>query len=189
MVLEKGQGLRLEVEPGPDSELLHLPGCRGSDAVKLPDRQALDECRAHFGGDDEEPVRLAVIRGELRKELVIGDARRGRQLRFGADPCPDLFRNPGRRDDPFEVLGDVEIRFVERQRLDDRRVFRQDLPDLERDLFVDVEPRLYEDQIWAFSFGDDRRHRRVHAELARLVACGRHDAARLRPPDRDRLPA
>jgi hypothetical protein len=47
--------------------------------VKLPDRQALDECRAHFGGDDEEPVRLAVIRGELRKELVIGDASRGRE--------------------------------------------------------------------------------------------------------------
>jgi len=59
-LLQEGQGLRPEVEPGLDPELPHLGGCRRPDAVKLPDRQGLDEFRPHFGSDNEEPVRLAM---------------------------------------------------------------------------------------------------------------------------------
>jgi hypothetical protein len=33
--------------------------------MKLADRQAPDEFRPHFRSDDEEAVRLAVIRGKL----------------------------------------------------------------------------------------------------------------------------
>ena len=61
--------------------------------MKLPDRQRLDECRPHFRSDDEEPVRLAVIRGEFGEELVVGDAGRSGELGFGADPCADFFRD------------------------------------------------------------------------------------------------
>ena len=188
MLMKKGQGAGPEVEPGFDPEPLHLLGCRRSDAVKLPDRQGFDEYRSHSGSDYEEPVRLAVIRGKLGEELVVGDAGRGRELGFGADPCPDFFRDLCRRDDALEVFGDIKIRLVERQWLDDRRVFGEDLPDLERDRLVDVEPRLYENQIRAFSLSRERRHRGAHAELARFVARGRDDAAFPRSADRDRLP-
>src|SRR5262249_9792808 len=43
MLLQVLQSLGFEVEPGLDSESIHLRGCRWPDAVKLPDRQGLDE--------------------------------------------------------------------------------------------------------------------------------------------------
>jgi hypothetical protein len=73
--------------------------------------------------------------------------------------------------------GHVEISFVERQWLDDRRVFGEDLTDLLRDGLVDVEPRLDEDQIRALPLRRHRRHGRAYAELACFVAGGGHDAA------------
>src|SRR5205823_1070469 len=99
------------------------------------------------------------------EELVIGDAGRSRELCFGADPCPDFFGDLCSRGDALEVFGDIEICLVERQGLDDWCVFGEDLPDLERDRFVGVESRLYEDQVRAFSLGYERRHRGMHAEL------------------------
>ena len=99
MLLQEGLGLRPQVEPGFDAQLGHLLGCRRSDAVKLPHRQGFDEFRPHFGSDDEEPVRLAVIRGEFGEEFVIGDAGRSCEFGFGANPRPDFFRDLCRRND------------------------------------------------------------------------------------------
>ena len=113
MLLQESQGLRPEVEPGLDPEAPHLGGGRRPDAVKLPDRQGLDKFRPHFGSDDEEPVRLAVIRSKLREELVVGDASRSCELGFGSDPCPDFFRDLCCRADALGVFGDVEIRLIE----------------------------------------------------------------------------
>ena len=48
MLLQEGQGLRPEVEPGLDPKSLHFGSRRRPDAVKLPDRQALDERWARF---------------------------------------------------------------------------------------------------------------------------------------------
>src|ERR1700758_5078806 len=92
------------------------------------DRQSLYKCLPHFRSDNEEPVRLAVIGGKLGEEFVVGDAGRSRKLGFGADLCPDFFRNLGRRDDAFEVYGNVEIRFVERQWLEYSGVFGKEVP-------------------------------------------------------------
>src|SRR5207249_9178729 len=61
MLLKESQLLPFEVEPRPDPQRLHLPGRRGPDAVKLPDRQRLDEPWSHFRRDDEEPVRFVVV--------------------------------------------------------------------------------------------------------------------------------
>jgi hypothetical protein len=125
MLLQELQGLALEIEPGLDAETRHLPRGGRPDAVKLPDRQGLDERRAHFGGDDEQPVRLAVVGSELGKEFVVGDSGRRREPCFGADLSPDFFRQLRRQGDALEVFRDVEIGLVERQRLDDRRIFRE----------------------------------------------------------------
>jgi hypothetical protein len=86
-------------------------------------------------------------------------------------------------------LGYIEIRLVERQWLDYRRVFGEDLPNFQRDRLVGVKPRLDKDQVGASPLGGDRRHRGMHAELPRFVACGRDDAAFARSADRDRLAA
>jgi hypothetical protein len=67
-----------------------------------------------------------VIGGKFGEEFIVGDACRSREFGFGTNPCPDFFRDLCRRDDALEVFGDVEIRLVERQRLDDRRVFGED---------------------------------------------------------------
>jgi hypothetical protein len=82
-----------------------------------------------------------------------------------------------RRHDPFQIFGDVEISLVEREWLDDRRVRGENRADLERHRLVDIEARLHEDQTRTFALCGDRRHGGVHAEFARLIACGRDDAA------------
>src|SRR5271165_3652031 len=97
-------------------------------------------------------------------------------------------RDRCRRDDALEVFGDVEIRLVERQWLDDWCIFGEDIPDLQRDRLVGVEPRFNEYQIGAFALGGDRRHRGMRADRPRFVACGRDDTAFARSADRDRLP-
>src|SRR6266851_7831696 len=63
------------------------------------------------------------------------------------------------------------------------------ITDLERDRLVGVKSRLYENQIWAFPLGGERRHRRTHAELACFVAGGGDDTAGPRSADCDRLAA
>src|SRR5215472_13901082 len=92
MLLQELQSVALEIEPGFDAETRHLPRGGGPDAVKLPDRQGLNERRAHFGCDDKQPVRLAVVGSELGEELVIGDSGRRREPGFGADFSRDLRR-------------------------------------------------------------------------------------------------
>src|SRR5579875_2939854 len=189
MPLQESQGLRLEVKPGLDPEPLHLGGGGGPYAGELPDRQGLDESRPHPGGDDEQPVRLAVIRGELGEKLVVGDAGRGRQAGFGADPGPDLFGDFGRRGDALEVFCNVEIGLIERQWLDERRVFGEDPADLKRDRPIDLKARFDEDQIRASALGRERGHRGADAELARFIAGGGDHPALPRSADRDRLAA
>src|SRR5829696_466853 len=70
-LLQKRQRLRLEVRAGVDAKSVHLRRGGGPNPVELPDRQALDERRSHLGRDHEEPVRFPLIRGKLRKELVV----------------------------------------------------------------------------------------------------------------------
>src|SRR3546814_5482079 len=75
----------------------------------------------------------------------------------------------------FRSLGDVEIRFVERQRLDQHGVIGEDRANLLRDRAIDLEARLDEHEIGAAPERGDRGHRRPHAEHARFVAGGRSE--------------
>jgi hypothetical protein len=85
----------------------------GSDPVKFGYRQGCDEVRAHFGGDDELAVWLALAGRELCEELVVGDARRGRQASVLEDAGANLLggRQGGRQAAP--VLRDIEIGLIE----------------------------------------------------------------------------
>ena len=88
----------------------------------------------------------------------------------------------------LQVLGHVKIGFVERQRLDDRRVLGEDLSDLLGDGLVDLEAGLHEDQVRALPLGRHRRHRRADAELSGFVARRRDNATLAEPPTATGLP-
>src|SRR5262249_34334095 len=64
----------LEVGAGVNAEPVHLRGRRGPDAVELRHRQGLDERLPLLRHDGELAVRLALARGQLGEELVVGDA-------------------------------------------------------------------------------------------------------------------
>ena len=172
-----------------DAEPLHPCRRDRADAVKLRDRQRCDEVRAHLGRDDKLAVRLAVAGRELGEELVVGDARRGREAGLLEDARANFLsgRRGGRQ--AAQVLRDVEIGLVERQRLDQRRVIRKDRVDLARDGAIDVEARPHEHQFGALAHRRGRRHRRAHAEGAGLVARRGDDASLGAVADRDGTPS
>ena len=189
VLLEEGRRPGSQVSPGEDAEPLHLRPGDGADAVELADRQARHERRPPLRRDDEQAVGLPLVGRDLREELVVGDAGRRGQPGLGADPRPDLLGDRGGRGDPLQVLGDVEIRLVERERLNERRVLGEDRPDLPRDRPIDVEPRLHEDQVGTLPLRADGGHRGADAESPRLIARGGHDAPLARAADRHRLAA
>jgi len=151
--------------------------------MELAHRQLLHEARTHPWRDDEQPVRPAMIRGELGQELVVGDTGRSGQAGFLTDCRPDRFGGGGRRTAVQLRHGNVKVGFVQRERLDQRRVAREDAVDLLRHRLVDVETRGNEYPPRALSPGCDRQHGRVHAKSPRLVTRGRRHAALSRSAD------
>ncbi len=78
----------------------------------------------------------------------------------------------------------VEVGFVERERLHQRREAEQDLPDDRGLLSVNVEARRKNDQVRATLHRHECRHGRANAELPRFVVAGRQHAAPIaRPAD------
>src|SRR5262252_7825603 len=71
VLLKERHGLRPQIETGFNPELVHLRRRCRADAVKLADRQNLDEGRSHLRRDDKEPVRLSVIGSKLCQKLVV----------------------------------------------------------------------------------------------------------------------
>ncbi|MNW06176.1 hypothetical protein D3C71_2025340 [compost metagenome] len=75
----------------------------------------------------ELPIRLAPIRGDLRQEFVRCDPGRGGQLRLFADLRADDLRDLRRHRHPALVLGHIQIRLIQRQRLHQIRMPQEDL--------------------------------------------------------------
>ena len=80
--------------------------------------------------DHAQAVGLVLVGGELGDELVVADAGRGGEAGLGADPAADLLGDRAGDAEPVPVLGDVEIGFVEAQRLDQVGVIGEDRADL-----------------------------------------------------------
>src|SRR5207248_10517699 len=120
---------------------------RRANPVKFADREILNEGRSHLRRDDELSVRLAVVRGELRQELVVGDAGGGGQIRLAQEFCSDDGCDLRRARDALDVFSDVQIGLIERQWLNDFRVLggvrvpadREDRPTVSVALLVYVE--------------------------------------------------
>ena len=159
-----------------------------ADARQPADGQGREEGFDLVRADHEQAIGLAPVRGDLREELVRRDAGRRGEFGFLADLRADRLRGGGRARQAGEGLGDVEVGLVERQRFDQVGVAREDLAHLLRHRLVAHEIRRHEHRLRAQALGADRRHRRAHAELARLVTRRAHHRARAAPRD-DHRPA
>jgi hypothetical protein len=73
-LLHELQRLIAHIEAGVKAERVHLRARRRADAVEFADGQSFDERRPHLGRDDVLAIRLAVVGGEIRQKLVVGDA-------------------------------------------------------------------------------------------------------------------
>ena len=96
-------------------------------------------------------VGLPIIGSELGQKLVVGNPGGGVEARLRSDFGSDLEGDvSGERHAP-KIFGDVEIGFVERKRLDERSVLREDRTNLLRYGAIDIEPRRHEHQLRAFA--------------------------------------
>jgi hypothetical protein len=66
-----------------------------------------------------------VIGGQLSQEFVVADPRRSVEAGLGVDLLADPQGDVAGEGNALQVLGHVEIGFVQRQRLDDRGIRRK----------------------------------------------------------------
>ena len=156
-----------------------------ADSPELAHRQLLHELRHLFRFHFELAVRLLQVAGDFCDQLVRADPGGRSQFRLAKNqPANDLRQRPGRA----RMCRDVEIGFVERERLHERREAMQDFADDGGFLAVNIEARRHDDEVRAALQRHESRHRRAHAELTRfVVAGGQHTAPIARAADADRL--
>ena len=150
-----------------------------ADTPELFDVERFDEIEGFVGMNDVEAIGFAIVGSHFGEEFVVRDSGRGNEVEFGADA---LFYFSGNVDGEFDarlVVGDVEKRFIERDRFNKVGVGVEDFVDLGRDFFVDFHSTRYEDEVGAEALRLDRRHSRTDTEAARLVASGRHDTTHI----------
>ena len=160
------------------------------DAPQRVDRQLLQKRLDALGRDHRQAVRLLPARRDLREELVRRDAGRRRQSRLLADrrlqPLRDVM--PSGSPQAFSVTSryasssdsgstsGVTARKIANTACEAARYLLEVRPD--------------DDELRAEPHGARHRHRRAHAERARLVARRRDDAALVGvAADGDRLAA
>ena len=146
---------------------------------QLPHRKRVQEILLSAGRNDREAVRLPEIRRDLRQELVRRHAGGDGQPRLFPDRRLDLPRHLFRGAEQPLAPRDVEERLVDGERLDQGGEPAVDGEDRVGHLPVARHADGQEDPLRAEPLRRRRRHRRVDAGFARLVRCGRHDAATL----------
>ena len=165
-----------------DAELAEFVGRDFADTPELLDVERFDEIEGFVGMDDAETIGLAIVGCHFGEEFVVRYTSRGNEVEFGADALFDFAGNINGEFDAGLVVGDVEKRLIERDRLDKVGVGVEDFVDLGRNLLIDLHSARHEDEVGAEFLGFDRRHSRAHAETAGFVACGRHHTAHIAMP-------
>ena len=162
-----------------DAELAEFVGRDFADTPKLLDVERFYEIEGFVGVDNTETIGLAIVGGDFGEEFVVGYTSRGNEVEFGANALFDFAGNVDSEFDARLVVGDVEKRFVERDRLNKVGVGVEDFVDLGRDLFVDLHSTRYEDEVGAEALRLGRRHGRADTEAARFVAGSRHNTTHI----------
>ena len=172
---------RLETEGG--ELFLRAP----ADAPEAAHGKRHEAADGFLGTNFDEAVGLFEVACELGEELVRRDADGGDELGLFADLCLELLGEGARRGSEELHARDVQEGFVDGERLDERRVTREDGEDLGGDGAVERVVSLHEDAVGAAAARRFHGHCRVHAALARFIGGGRDDAARRKPADDDGL--
>ncbi len=149
----------------------------GPDAPQLAHGPRREKRRLVAGGHDDEAVGLAGIGRDLRDALVGGDADADGEPCLLAHLAPDVARHRARAAEARRAAGGVEKRFVERERLHQRRHVTKDRHHLSRHLDVALEVRRHPDRAGTEAERAAHRHGGACPEHARLVRRRRDDAA------------
>ena len=162
-----------------DAELAKFASRDFADTPELLDVERFDEIEGFVGMDDAETIWFAIVGCHFGEEFVVRDTSRGNEVELGADALFDFAGNVDGEFDARLVVGDVEKRLIERDRLDKVGVGVEDFVDLGRDLFVDLHSTRHEDEVGAELFSFYGRHSRTDTEAARFVASSRHNTTHI----------
>ena len=156
MASEHSERALTEVFASVDAELAKFASRDFANTPELLDVERFDEIEGFVGVDDAETIGLAIVGSDFGEEFVVGYTSRGNEVEFGANALFDFAGNVDGEFDAELVVGDVEKRFIERDRLNKVGVGVEDFVDLGRDLFVDLHATRHEDEVGAELFGFDR---------------------------------
>ena len=130
-----------------DAELTEFASRDFADTPELLDVERFDEIECFVGMDDAEAIGFAIVGCHFGEEFVVRDSSRGNEVEFGANALFDFASNVDSEFDVRLVVGDVEKRLIERDRLDKVGVGVEDFVDLGRDLLIDLHAARYEDEV------------------------------------------
>src|SRR5580704_5654805 len=108
--------------------------------MELRHRSRRYESFCVVGHDRDLTVWFAIVRCEFGEELVAGNSGRGCEPDFLVDARPDFLCSLPRGRDAFEIVGYVQVSFIERERFDQRGVALKDRMNLIGHFAVNVEP-------------------------------------------------
>ena len=168
-----------EVFASVDAELAEFASRDFANTPKLLDVERFDEIEGFVGVDDTETIGFAIVGSDFGEEFVVRDSSRGNEVEFRANTLFDFAGNVDGEFDARLVVGDVEKRFIERDRLDKVGVGVEDFVDLGRDLLVDLHSTRHEDEVGTEALRLGRRHGRADTETARFVAGSRHNTTHI----------
>ncbi len=149
-------------------------------AMKLGDWQGSDEFLDLIRRNDEQPVGLFPVAGDLGEKLVGRNARRHGDVQLIRDPTTDVLRDARGAAGKVPGLGHIQKGLIQRQRLYKVGVIAKDRVDFPRRFFIGIHARLDDGQVRAELERMPGRHGRTHAIGARLVITGRNHPAPLR---------
>ena len=160
-----------------DAVGVQLLGGLGADAPQPAHRKRVQEGQFAVGRDQQQPVGLGLLAGDLRQELGAGDADGDGQPDVDADPLPQLRRDLHRRARHPCQPTHVEEGLVDRQRFDEGSGVAEHLEHRGAGLRVRRHARWHDDGVRTQLPGLAPTHRGAHAVGLGLVAGGEHHPA------------
>ena len=172
-----------------DAVIAQSGGGLGADTYQRPHGQRGEKLRFLSLGYHHQAVRLLEIGGDLGDALAGSQAHGDGQPDLAADAILDV-DGDGNGGGLLRRLGDVQVGFVQRYRLDDGRNFPEYVHDERGHLAVAVKAGPDDDALGTLAHRRGHGHGGMNAEPAGLVGRGGDDPAALGPAaDQHRLAA
>ncbi|MNN17025.1 hypothetical protein D3C81_1301920 [compost metagenome] len=148
--------------------------------MQFAHRQTTDKVLDLVRSDDEQPVGLFPVTGDLGQKLVRRHACRHGDVQLIGDPAPDVLGNSRCTASEMRAVRHIEVGLVERERLDDLGVIAKNRVDFPGRFSIGIHAWLDDGQVGAQLQGMPRGHRRTHPVRPRLVIAGRDHPASVR---------